>query len=134
MSRPRTESAVSASALPVRTSEQLKAAFRTSEQPAQPVGKTEQPDALAAELLNAAFDAAGLENKEIAHLCGVSVSLVEKWRSPETRGCPSFLQLLLLPPSFHWHLHKAINRHFGFGRLALIELLDAAGLVAATNK
>lgn len=116
----RSESRPSASALPLRTSEQLKVPFRSSE----------QPDALAAELLNAAFDAAGLENKDIAHLCGVSVSLVEKWRSPEARGCPSFLQMLCLPPSFHLALNRAMDKRFGFGRSALLDLLDAAGRLA----
>lgn len=113
---------VSTPTLPVRTSEQLKVPFRSSEQA--------QPDALAAELLNAAFDAAGLENKQIAGLCCVSVSLVEKWRSAESRGCPSFLQMLLLPPSFHVELHKAMNKHYGYGRQAVLDLLDAVGRLA----
>src|SRR5688572_7529087 len=91
--------------LPLQTSEQLKATFRKSEQPipastetASAFRTSEPQDAalgnaeqLAAELLDEAFTRAGLENKEIAHLCGVSVSLVEKWRSREARGCPSLV-------------------------------------------
>lgn len=130
MARPHRESPSPAPTLPVRTSEQIKVPFRKSEQPAPAFGNPEHVDALAAELLNAAFDAARLTNKEIGHLCGVSVSLVEKWRSPETRGCPSFLQLLLLPPSFHIALHRAMNKRFGFGRAALARLLDAANDLA----
>lgn len=106
----------------VRGSEQPKATFRKSEQDAEPFGRSEQ---LAAKLLDAAFEAAGLDNKEIAHLCGVSVSLVEKWRSTEARGCPSFVQLLCLPPSFHIALHRQMNRKFGFGRAAVARLLGA---------
>jgi DNA-binding transcriptional regulator YiaG len=113
--------------LPLRTSEQLKVGLRTSEPETVVLGKAEQ---LAAELLNDAFDRAQLENKEIAHLCGVSVSLVEKWRSREARGCPSFVQMLLLPPSFHIALHRSMNERFGFARQALRDLLESAGTLA----
>lgn len=122
MARSRSDSRPSASALPVRSSEQLKVPFRSSEQAG--------PDVLAAELFDQACRAAGLENKDVAHLCGVSVSLVEKWRQKDTRGCPSFLQMLLLPPGFHVALHRAMNAQFGFGRAALLDLLDAVGRLA----
>lgn len=84
----------------------------------------------AAELLHAAITAATLTNQEVAHLCGVSENLVEKWRSTHSRGCPSFAQMLCLPPRFHWELHRAMNRRYGFGRQALLELLAAAGSLA----
>lgn len=106
----------------LRDSEQVPAAFRNSEQPDQVFGKSEQN---AAALLNVAFAQAGLENKDIAHLCGVSVSLVEKWRAADSRGCPSFAQLLMLPPAFHIELHRVMNKRFGFGRAALQRLTDA---------
>lgn len=121
------KSAARLSDLPVRTSEQLKAPFRSSEPASETCGSSER---LAAELLDAAFAAAGLSNKDIAHLCGVSQSLVEKWRSTESRGAPSFVQLLLLPPAFHITLHKLLNRRFGFSRAALRDLLEAAGSLA----
>ena len=111
--------------MPLRSSEQGSGAFRKSEQ------ADESPaEQLAAELLDQALIDCGLSNKEVAHLCGVSVSLVEKWRSAEQRGAPSFVQLLLLPPSFHLALHRAMNRRFGFGRAALAQLLEAAGDLA----
>jgi len=113
--------------LPLRTSEQLKAPFRSSERGADALSQSEQ---IAAELLRAAFKRARLNDKEIAHLCGVSRSLVEKWSSTEQRGCPSFVQLLLLPPSFHYALHKEMNARFGFGKQALRDLMDAAGSLA----
>lgn len=106
----------------LRGSEQSSAAFRKSEQAAD--AAPAPSESLAAELLDAAFDAAHLTNKEIAHLCGVSVSLVEKWRSSEARGCPSFVQMLLLPPSFHIALHRVMNRRFGYGRVVLKRVLD----------
>lgn len=113
--------------MPVGKTEPSDAAFRKSEQADGPLGKSEQ---LAAELLDEAFGCAGLANKETAHLCGVSVSMVEKWRSSEARGCPSFVQLLLLPPSFHIALHKSMNKRFGFGRAAMADLLEAVGSLA----
>ena len=101
----------------VRKAEPVDPLFRSSEH-------------LAAEVLDGAFSAAGLTNKEIAHLCGVSVSLVEKWRSVEARGCPSFVQMLLLPPAFHLQLHRQLNRHYGFGRAALSRVLEGLGDLA----
>ncbi len=86
--------------------------------------------ALAARLFNQAVDAATLTNKEIASLCGVSESLVGRWRAPHAREQPSLLQMLLLPPSFHLHMNKAINNHYGFGRAAMTRLLEAMGDVA----
>lgn len=105
----------------LRDSEQRDPAFRNSEHEIEALGKSEQ---LAATFLGEAIEHAGLTNKEVAHLCGVSVSLVEKWRSIEARGCPSFVQMLLLPPAFHLELHRAMNRRFGFGAQILARLLN----------
>ena len=121
----------SAPVLPVRTKEQLRVPFRSSEHDTETCGESER---IAAELLDTAFVMSGLENKEIAHLCGVSESLVIKWRSADTRGCPSFVQMLRLPLSFQWALHKSMNTHFGFGTRALQDVLDAVGLLAAGMK
>lgn len=110
----------------VRGSEQDRPAFRKSEQDAATFRTTEQDDVdgLAASLFDEALTAAALTNKEVAHLLGVSVSLVEKMRSTEARGCPSFVQMLRLPPAFHLELHRAMNRRFGFGRQLLRRILD----------
>jgi hypothetical protein len=89
-----------------------------------------ESEQFAAHLLDVAFRDAGLENKDVAFFCGVSTSLVEKWRSTEQRGCPSFVQMLLLPPAFHIALHRRLNKRYGFGRSALKQLLDAAGDLA----
>jgi hypothetical protein len=126
--------------LPVRTSEQLKAPLRQSEHgtTSEASLRTSEPhdEALrqserdAADLLNEAFKDAKLENKEAAFLCGVSESLVEKWRSKDQRGAPSFVQMLCLPPKFHYALHKQMNKRYGFGKAALRDLMDAAGSLA----
>lgn len=114
----------------LRGSEHPGPAFRNSEQVEEALGSSER---LAADLLNTAFSAAHLDNKQIAHLCGVSVSLVEKWRSTEARGCPSLVQILLLPPTFHLALHRAMNARFGFGREALRRVLDDLGDLVAVG-
>ena len=102
----------------LRKSEQASNALRTAEQ-------ADDSSRIAAELFDAAVVASKLRNPEIAHLIGVSESLVQKWRSAETRECPSFVQMLRLPPAFHIELHRAMNKRFGFGRAALNRLLDA---------
>lgn len=113
----------------VRSSERAEPAFRKTESDESAV---DRGYILAAELFDAAMENTRpeLANKEVSHLCGVSVSLVEKWRKPDTRACPSLMQMLLLPPAFHYALHKEMNRRFGFGRAALRDLLDAVGLVS----
>lgn len=83
-----------------------------------------EPEALSAQLVDEAITEARLTSQEVAHLTGVSESLVNRWRSANYRECPSFTQLLRLPPAFHFELHRAMNRRFGFGRLLLRRLLD----------
>lgn len=92
--------------------------------------------AVSAELFDAALNdpRANLTNKEVAHLVGVSESLVQKWRTPSARTCPSFVQLLRLPPAFHLALHRSMNRRFGFGRAALVDLLEAVGSLALVTE
>lgn len=116
----------------VRSSEHPSAAFRKSEH----AGKPDQNDTaeLAAALFDEALTRAQLTNKDVAHLLGVSVSMVEKMRSTEARGCPSFAQMLRLPPAFHIEMHRAMNRRFGFGRRALLDLMEAAGTLALVNE
>lgn len=111
----------------LRSAESQRAGFRKSE-PLDDRFRESERDA--AVLLDESFTLARLENKEIAHLCGVSVSLVEKWRKPDVKGCPSFAQMLRLPPAFHIALHRVLNRRYGFGRAALGRVLDALGDLA----
>lgn len=119
--------------LPLRSSESAEPGFRNLEEPEAAFRKSEDDGyRLAACLFDTALSElrCGLTNKEVAHLVGVSVSLVEKWRSPDARACPSFAQMLRLPLSFHLALHRAQNAHFGFGRAALMDLLESAGSLA----
>jgi len=115
----------------LQSSERQMPAFRKSES-GSAVGESavEQAHIDAAELFDAAMTGAGLRNPEVAHLCGVSESLVQKWRQRDTRACPSFVQMLCLPPAFHIALFRAQNTRQGLGRAALARLMDAAGDLA----
>lgn len=125
--KPRPNGQRSLPPMELRDSERPQPSFRNSEQAEAALSESEQG---AARIFDQAVEAAGLTNKDVAHLCGVSVSLVEKWRSTEQRGAPSFVQMLMLPPSFHWHLHRALNRRFGFGKAALSQVLEGLGMLA----
>ena len=116
----------------VRRSDNASDAVRNSDSVEQAGGNADKT-ANSAAILDEAFKSAGLDSKEIAHLCGVSVSLVDKWRSTTEDRAPSFAQMLLLPPSFHIALHRVMNRRYGFGRAALARLLDAAGDLAVVG-
>lgn len=105
----------------LRGSEQPSPTFRKSEQPAETVDSTEQ---IASRLFAEACERAGLTSKDIAAACGVSISLADKWQSPEQRGCPNAVQLLLLGADFYLEYHRALNRHFGWGRRILTGLLE----------
>lgn len=90
--------------------------------------------ALAAVLFDEALKTAkpkAIESKEVALILDVSESLVRRWRSPNYTEGPSFVQMCCLPASFHFALHKAQNKHFGFGRHVLLDAIDAFGLLAA---
>lgn len=111
----------------VRNSEDAIPAFRNSEDDSTPAGSVHE---ISASLFDDACKGARLTNKEIAFLWTCSVSNVEKMRLPGTRTCPSLVQLLLLPPRFHYEFHKAMNKRYGYGRAALRELLESIGTLA----
>jgi hypothetical protein len=115
---------------PLRNSE--RDAFRREEQE-RCEEERRLSEQIAAEVLDRAFKAAHLDSKEVAFDLRVSVSLVDKWRSPEQRGAPSTRQLVLLglkQQKFGFHLHREMNRYFGFGRKYLAHALDDIGALA----
>lgn len=99
-----------------------------------PILRNSQDDhyTVSAQLIDAAMKdpRCGVTNKDVAFLAGVSESLVQKWRTPDARTCPSFVQLLRQTPAFHLSLHRAMNRRYGFGRIVLADLLEAVGSLA----
>lgn len=90
----------------------------------------DNPDVFSAVFFDQALTNARIETPEVAHLFGVSESVVRRMRNPNARERVSFAQMLKLPPRFHFELHKVMNRRYGFGRAALAELLEAAGSLA----
>lgn len=96
--------------------------------------KTRKGEAVAALILHEAISRSGLTTKEVAHACGVSASMVEKWRSTNSRGCPSYAQLLMLPSAFQAELFRAQNRRLGFIRNVLVGgLEDIAGSILLSD-
>lgn len=107
--------------------------LRNSE-PAIPAQDDRDAERITAELLDAAFTAAGLDNKVAAYDLGKSVSLIEKWRSTEQAGSPSFVQMWMLGtlhPEFGFELNRAINKRCGsLSRQALASLMADIGALA----
>ena len=126
-SKSRVDSQRTLGPMELRKSEPSGDLFRNSEHDPDGFRKSEQ---FAAELLHEALKVAGLDNKDIAYLCGVSQSLVEKWRSTEARGCPSYAQLLCLPASFHIALFRLMNKKLGLGRALIADVLQDVSLLA----
>ena len=108
----------------------LKAELRTKD--SQPTELTaEQAHALSAEVFAEAMDVPPkLEPKAVAACCGVSVSMVYRWRSTDHRERPSYSQLLRLGPDFALRMNRIESRRFGHVRKALANLMDAAGDLA----
>lgn len=92
--------------------------------------RSQEPDALAAQLFDEALTQASITSQEAAYCIGVSDALVRRWRLVDHRERPSFVQLLCLPPAFHLEMNRAISRRFGFGRAALAQVLEGLGDLA----
>lgn len=101
----------------------------TQADPVRP-NDTHEAEALSARLFDEALTASQLSTADVAYLLNISESLVRRMRSRDARERVSFTQMLRLPPSFQAELHKGLCNHFGFGRQALVDLLDAAGRLA----
>jgi transcriptional regulator with XRE-family HTH domain len=107
----------------------LKADLRNNNSP--PLSLTvAQAGALVASVVDEAAIRAGLSNDDLASLCGVSKSLVSRWRSPHYKERPSLAQLFLLPLTFQHALHKVLGFRFGVRRAAMAALLDAVADLA----
>lgn len=98
---------------------------------------SQDPQVEAAQRFDEALTRAGLSSKEVATVLGVSDSLVNRWRSPNYRETPSFIQVCCLEMqsfSFALALHRVNSRRHGFGRAALSRLLEAAGDLATVGE
>lgn len=121
----------------LRNSEQPKASFRKTEQAERAGENTEENDgvALASVMLDEALKDARMSNQDVAYWLSktgpeVSESLVQKWRKPTERACPSLAQLLRMPPHFHIAFIKQMDSHFGLGRAVLGQVQQALGTLS----
>lgn len=105
----------------VRSSERDDLAFRKAE------CTLEQAYIASAQLFDAAMVGAKMRNQDVAGILDVSESLVQKWRSPEARVCPSHVQMLQLPLTWHIAHWRAMSKRYGLGRAMLRRVLDAVG-------
>lgn len=63
----------------------------------------------------------------------VSASLVGRWRKAHEREVPNEAQLLALGSEFNRIHQRLKSDHFGWGRSALLDLVDALGVVVANQ-
>lgn len=92
---------------------------------------SDDPFVLASLMFDGCMKDARLETKEVASLCGVTDSLVNRWRSPNYQESPSLVHLLRLPAAFHWALVKRLVKRFAFGQRAIAEAVEAQNVWAA---
>lgn len=101
---------------------------------AAPVARTnhsdENPCTAASVLVDECITDARLDSKVVAQLCGVTTSLVNRWRSSNYDDSPSLAHLLRLPAGFHWALVKRLIRRFAFGQRAIAEAVETQGVLA----
>lgn len=87
-----------------------------------------------AQIASVVFDMAcirfGEKDESLALTLGVSRSLVSRWRSPEHREVPSLAQVVALGPEFQRLFLKELSKFHGFGRLALLDLVESLGELA----
>lgn len=124
-----------ASGLPKYTQGQLKAGTVTgarvnSTQADEALPKRTQAQELASVLFDEALTAAKLDTVTVAELFGVSESLVRRMRSKDARERASFVQMLLLPPPFWFHLNALLNERFGLRRMLVAQLLNVTADLA----
>ena len=81
-------------------------------------------------LIEAARERAGLTRKEACALMFISEPQFSRWVSGAANDTPSFTRLLLLPPSFWFHLNQLLNERFGLRRLIAAQLLGVAADLA----
>lgn len=124
-----------ASVLPEYTQGQVKASLesttRVSEtQPSASRVKRTQGHELAAILFDEALKAAKLETIDVAELLDVSESLVRRMRSKDARERASFVQMLMLPPQFWYHLNRLTNERYGLRKMLIAQLLNVTADLA----
>jgi hypothetical protein len=132
MSSTRPDSAAPPDLSQVRTST-LKSSLRRKSTLAPGVVEM-TPQMLASVCFDEAVIAAGLTNQGIAADLGVNESIVGRWRNVNAKESPSLLYLSLLGPEFLRLLYRGYSRRCGWGRYALLDLVEALGDVAVNQE
>jgi hypothetical protein len=60
----------------------------------------------------------------------VSKSLVSRWRSPEYAELPTYAHVVALGPDFERAYSKSVSQMNGWGRVALMDVVQALGDLA----
>src|SRR5688572_2719774 len=89
------------------------------------------PNQIESDVFDCACIRFGEKDESLALTLGVSRSLVSRWRSPEHREVPSLTQVMTLGPGFQWLFVKELSKFHGFGRLALLDLVESLGELSA---
>ncbi len=99
--------------------------------PSQDVDAVEMtPEMKASVLFDMACIRFGEKNLTLALTCGVSESLVIRWRNPHQRELPSIGQVFALGPEFLRLFKAEQSRHFKWGTTALLDVVKAVGELA----
>lgn len=99
--------------------------------PSQPAGTVEMtPEIRASVLFDMACIRFGEKNSTLAAMCGVSESLVSRWRKPNQRELPSIGQVFALGSEFLRLFKAEQSKCFGWGTTALMDVVKAVGELA----
>lgn len=89
------------------------------------------PEMVASVVFDMACIAFGAKNQALALVLGVNESRISRWRNVHESDVPSTAQVIALGPEFERVYNKQHSMFRGFGRRALLDMVDALGLVAA---
>jgi transcriptional regulator with XRE-family HTH domain len=81
-------------------------------------------------LIEQARERSGLTRKEACSYMHIDEGQYSKWANGALSDSASFPRMLLLPPSFWFHLNQLLNERFGLRRLIVAQLLGAAADLA----
>ena len=88
------------------------------------------PTQIASVIFDMACIRFGEKDEALAITVGVSRSMVTRWRDLDAREVPNTAQIAALGEDFNRIYGKVRNRFYGFGKRALIDLLDSVGELA----
>lgn len=91
-------------------------------------------NAAAGALIDQARERSGLTRKEVCALMLIDEPRYSKWVAGAANDSVSFARLLLLPPTFWFHLNQLLNERFGLRRMIAAQLLGVAADLALAGE